>query len=140
MRKPSRLIALAAGAALIAGMAAPAMAAPPQGHAENGPAANDSPKSPLAAKQANGHAKALEKVLTGKATPAGRNKVVRVAKGQYVELARVGEDSIWSVLAEFGDQVNPSYGGTSGPQRNQIPEPDRTVDNSTIWEADFTSE
>jgi immune inhibitor A len=93
----------------------------------------------LAAKQASARAKGLQQVLTGKATPVGKNKVVQVAKGQYVELARVGEDSIWTVLGQFGNAISPTYGGTAGPQHNQIPEPDRSVDNSTIWNADFTA-
>ena len=29
-------------------------------------------------------------------------------------------------------------GGTPGPVHNQIPQPDRTVDNTTIWSPDFT--
>ena len=47
-------------------------------------------------------------------------------------------DRIWTVLGEFGTQVNPTYGGTPGPVHNQIPQPDRTVDNTTIWSPDFT--
>src|SRR5690606_10754029 len=34
-------------------------------------------------------------------------------------------------------KAHASYGGAQGPRRNQIPEPDRSVDNSTIWEPDF---
>ena len=67
--------------------------------------------------------------------------VVEVAKGQFVELERTGEDTIWTVLAEFGDAESPFgilQGGATGPQRNQIPEPDRSVDNSTIWAPDFS--
>ena len=60
-----------------------------------------------------------------------------VARGQYVELDREGEDSIWTVLGEFGNTVTP-LGGTPGPLHNQIPEPDRTVDNTTIWAPDFS--
>ena len=46
--------------------------------------------------------------------------------------------SIWTVIAEFGD-VDPYFGTTyTGPLHNEIPEPDRTVDNSTIWSPDFT--
>jgi immune inhibitor A len=30
------------------------------------------------------------------------------------------------------------YGGTAGPQRNQIPQPDRSKDNTTIWAPDFS--
>ena len=53
-------------------------------------------------------------------------------------MQRLGEDSIWTVLAQFGNSINPTYGGTAGPQRNQIPQPDRIVDNSTILAPDFS--
>jgi hypothetical protein len=50
-------------------------------------------------------------------------------KGRYVELEREREDLIFTVLGEFGTQIVPQLGGTPGPLHNQIPEPDRTVDN-----------
>ena len=56
---------------------------------------------------------------------------------EYVELEREGEDSIWTVIGEFGTQIHPVTGGTPGPLHNQIPEPDRSVDNATIWRPDF---
>ena len=55
------------------------------------------------------------------------------------------------VLAEFGDQRDPAYpdqdtdpatpGPTrfDGPLHNQIPAPDRTKDNSTVWQADYSA-
>ena len=52
-----------------------------------------------------------------------------VAKGQYVELAREGEDPVWTVLGEFGDFPH-----------NNIAEPDRSVDNTTYWVQDFNRE
>lgn len=70
-------------------------------------------------------------------------KVARVAKGQYVELAREGEDSIWTVLGEFGDGVATHHGGhpgPAGPLHNEIAEPDRNVDNTTIWTSDFSEQ
>lgn len=84
-------------------------------------------KSPLSEKQRALRKQGLEMKLEGKI--AKDAKVARVAKGQYVELAREDEDSIWTVLGEFGD---------TGPLHNQIPEPDRSVDNTTIWTSDFT--
>ena len=86
--------------------------------------------------------KALQKVLAGKATPTGKNKVVKLAKGQYVELARESTDKIFVVLAEFGDTQYPrpplhgAAGRTAAPPTfdgsaaQQIPAPDRAVDNS----------
>jgi immune inhibitor A len=78
--------------------------------------------------------RALQARLAGKTG----GKTHRVANGQYVELDREGEDSIWTVLGEFGGSVNPTYGGAPGPLHNQIPQPDRTVDNTTIWSPDFS--
>jgi len=96
----------------------------------------DNLTSPLAEKQAALRAKAFE--MQAKGQIAKGAKVGKVAKGQYVELAREGEDSIFTVLGEFGDRVNSAYGGSAGPLRNQIPEPDRTTDNTTIWTSDFS--
>jgi immune inhibitor A len=59
-------------------------------------------------------------------------------KGKYVELERESEDLIFTVLGQFGTQVHPALGGQPGPLRNEIPEPDRTVDNTTIWAPDFS--
>jgi immune inhibitor A len=65
---------------------------------------------------------------------------------QFVELARTGEDSIWSVLMEFGNGTPThnhgalgviNHGGTPGPLHNQIPQPDRANDNTTIWAPNF---
>lgn len=94
---------------------------------------NDNPSHPLGDQQASLQKIALESKVNGKIS----GTVGEVAKGQFVELARQGEDSIWTVLGEFGSSISTTYGGTAGPQRNQIPQPDRTVDNSTIWAPDF---
>lgn len=83
----------------------------------------DNRKDPLTEKQLVLKAKALEAKLNGKNT----GEVVRVAKGQYVELEREGENGIWTVLGEFGNYTH-----------NSIPEPDREYDNTTIWTADFS--
>ncbi len=145
MRKPTRLLALAAAASLaislIASSGGTAAAAPPQGNGNDRPAKEDNLTSPKADKQMKDRTKGLEQVLAGKNKAKGPNKVVQVAKGQYVELAREGEDSIWTVLGQFGPNDSP-FGilksGVPGPVRNQIPEPDRSVDNSTIWASDFS--
>jgi immune inhibitor A len=83
--------------------------------------------------------------MAGDAKAKGANKVVKIAKGQYVELAREGEDSILTILAEFGTAQatnhpasHGNHGGTAGPLHNQIPAPDRSVDNSSIWAPDFS--
>ena len=83
---------------------------------------NDNRPHPLGQKQEQLRKKALEAKLNGKT----RGQVHEVARGQFVELERMGEDSIWTVLGEFRDL-----------KHNQIPAPDRSVDNSTIWAPDF---
>jgi immune inhibitor A len=84
--------------------------------------------------------------------PAPRTKSPRINTGpvdEYVELAREKTDRIFVILAEFGDQRDPAYPDQDtdpltpgpvrfdGPLRNQIPRPDRRVDNSTIWQPDY---
>jgi immune inhibitor A len=66
---------------------------------------------------------ALEAKLNGKAY----GKTAEVARGQYVELERQGEGAIWTVLGEFSDFAH-----------NSIAQPDRTVDNTTLWAPDFS--
>ncbi|MGY1849128.1 MULTISPECIES: immune inhibitor A domain-containing protein [unclassified Blastococcus] len=122
-----RALAVVAGAALVMAVPVTASAAPP---AEDAPAtpqrAHDLP-NPLAETQQALRAEALEQVLTGQATPRGNNKVVEVARGRYVELAQEDSDAIWTVLGEFSDLPH-----------NSIPEPKRSVDNTTIWTPDFS--
>ena len=99
--------------------------------------------NPLAEQQARQKQQAREAVLNGKATPKGANEVVQVAKGQYVELANEDTDLIWTITGEFGELDSPFgvlQSGTPGPLHNEIPEPDRSVDNTTIWEPDFSTE
>lgn len=124
--------------AILLTVSAPAVQAMPpdaplaQGQKDKGNK-SDHLKDPASAKQYTLKQKALQDKLQGK--PVG--KVHQVAKGQYVELAREGEDTIWTVIGEFGTQKDPSYGGAPGPLHNQIPMPDRTMDNTTFWVPDF---
>jgi immune inhibitor A len=104
---------------------------------------------------------AIKQVLKGKlkVRQRGASEVAKVgrttaAKGQpaedqYVELAREKTDKVFVILAEFGNQRDPAYpdqdtdpntpGPTrfDGPLHNQIPQPDRTKDNKTIWEPNY---
>ncbi|MDQ4007532.1 MAG: immune inhibitor A, partial [Actinomycetota bacterium] len=118
---------------------------PGQVHSEAHARGHDHDKTTaLSRKQRALRTKAQEKVLKGQAqsTDQGGDNVVKVAKGQYVELAREGEDSIWTVTAEFGDAPATHEGltheGPAGPMHNEIPKPDRSVDNTTIWAPDFS--
>jgi immune inhibitor A len=115
---------------------------------------------PLAAKQRELVKEAVKLKLQGKlAKDAKVAKMGHDKKGkgdkhgkgkhdaQFVELARTGEDSIWSVLMEFGNGTpvhnhgvlfNGSHGGTPGPLHNQIAAPNRALDNTTIWAPNFS--
>src|SRR3954447_3052893 len=79
----------------------------------------------------------------------GRVSARASREAQYVELSREKTDRIFVVLAEFGNQrdrrfpdkdLEPSIEGPKtfkGPRNNEIPAPDRTVDNSTVWQPDY---
>ena len=138
MRRPAQFVTVAATACLALGLLAPAANATPAPNPPSHTLANDNLSSPLQERQQEAKSKALEQVLSGKSTPKGPNQVVKTAPGEYVELAQTDEDKIWTVLGEFGTKINPTYGGTPGPLHNEIPEPDRAVDNTTIWAPDFT--
>ena len=98
---------------------------------------NDNPSHPLGDMQKQLQAKGFEAKVSGKVD----GPVAEVARGQFVELERLGEDSIWTVLGEFGPLDHPAsilFSGVPGPLHNQIPAPDRSVDNTTIWAPDFS--
>ncbi|MER5537893.1 immune inhibitor A domain-containing protein [Streptomyces mirabilis] len=95
---------------------------------------------PLSKTQEAQREEALNQVISGDAKVQDRNgsQVVKLkGKNKYVELGREKTDKIFTILVEFGDQVDSRYGGTVGPLHNRIAEPDRTLDNSTAWQADY---
>lgn len=98
---------------------------------------------PLSKTQDAQREEALKQVISGEATVKEKDgsKVVqlhsRKGDSKYVELGREKTDKIFTILVEFGDQIDPRYGGTVGPLHNQIAKPDRTKDNSTAWQADY---
>ncbi|MBB6075944.1 immune inhibitor A domain-containing protein [Streptomyces paradoxus] len=100
-------------------------------------------EGPLSKTQDAQRQEALNQVLSGKSKVKNRegSKVVQLKskKGdaKYVELGREKTDKIFTILVEFGDQVDSRYGGTPGPLHNAIPKPDRKKDNSTAWRADY---
>jgi immune inhibitor A len=102
---------------------------------------------PFSKQQRRSKQVALEKLAAGegdkgKAETFRRNgsRVMKLDDNKYVELQREKTDKIFTVLIEFGDKVDPEYGGEAGPQHNQIAEPDRSKDNSTYWQEDFNRE
>lgn len=83
---------------------------------------------------------ARQEALEAQAHGSANGHIHRLKHGKYVELEREGEDSIWTVLGEFGPADHPAailFSGIPGPSHNEIPEPDRSVDNTTIWVSDF---
>jgi immune inhibitor A len=98
---------------------------------------------PLSQTQAAQREEALDQVISGAAKVKDRNgsKVVKLeGEDKYVELGREKTDKIFTILVEFGDQVDSRYGGTPGPLHNQIAKPDRAKDNSTAWQADYNQQ
>ncbi|MFC9328910.1 immune inhibitor A domain-containing protein [Kitasatospora sp. NPDC057015] len=148
-------VAAAFGAVLLPATAAAAAdraAAAPAPHdpADAPPArsAEHNLPGPLTEKAEADRKAAVEQLVAGTATVErhGAGSSVRLGDGRYVELARQRTDRIFTVLVEFGDQVDGTttlpdgtvkYGGTPGPAHNEIARPDRARDNSTAWRADY---
>ena len=74
---------------------------------------------------------------------ASRGLVGGFYKPRFVEIAREKTDQIFVVLVEFGErqarsrQTRPRS-ALEGPLHNEIPAPNRSVDNSTVWRSDFS--
>jgi immune inhibitor A len=106
----------------------------------DGQVRRDDRPHPLGKKQQRLREEALELLARGKTEPQpqrGGGSVVETQSGEAVELFDNDKQAnIWTVLSEFGDETTAS-GGEAGPLHNQIPAPDRDVDNSTQWTEDF---
>jgi len=154
-------------AAGLTALAPAAQAAPPTGDAARSAAAPvDDLPNPAEQKRRALRQEALSDVLSGdkKAEKRGSSTVVKMGEkapakskkkakpgkvDQYVELSREKTDKIFVVLVEFGNERHPNYpdqdtdpntpGPTKfdGPLHNEIPEPDRSKDNSTIWQPNY---
>ncbi|MFJ9109149.1 immune inhibitor A domain-containing protein [Streptomyces sp. NPDC102283] len=126
--------------------------APAKGHVEH------NLEGPFSEEQAAQREAALELVLSGDKKVANRSgsKVVKLGDKKYVELGREKTDKIFTILLEFGDQVDDTtmfdpdgdgpkppvkkFGGAPGPAHNKIAKPDPKKDNSTAWKADYNQE
>ncbi|GGZ22296.1 protease [Streptomyces poonensis] len=105
-------------------------------------------EGPLSKTQEAQREEALKQVISGDAAVKKRDgsQVVQLkgkgekGKSKYVELGREKTDKIFTILVEFGDQVDSRYGGTAGPLHNEIAQPDPKQDNSTAWQADYDRE
>ncbi|MFJ5922263.1 immune inhibitor A domain-containing protein [Kitasatospora sp. NPDC092948] len=105
-------------------------------------------QSPLIDKVEGEKSAAIEQLINGTATveKRGNSSVVKLGRDKYVELSRERTDKIFTILVDFGDQVDNTtttadgkvkYGGTPGPAHNLIAAPDRKTNNSTAWQADY---
>jgi immune inhibitor A len=95
---------------------------PSAGAADEVPPVEDNLPDPLTMKKLELRQEGIEAKLNGKAY----GKTHEVARGQYVQLDLEGTGMVWTVMAEFADV-----------KHNIIPQPDRTVDNTTLWVPDF---
>src|SRR5665647_439561 len=100
---------------------------------------SDDLKSPLSDKQRALREKAVQQVIKGtaKIETKGGQQVINLGSGEYVQYAVNREESIFTILSDFGDATKPATGGSGGPLNNQIVAPDRSLDNSTSWSPDF---
>jgi immune inhibitor A len=111
----------------------------------------DDLKSPLGEKQRALRETATQQLIRGtaKVETKGGQQVINVGrdkagKNKYVQYAVNREESVFTILSDFGTEVkSPVTAGTPGPLNNQITAPDRiwdgnaTDDNSTFWTTDF---
>jgi len=63
--------------------------------------------------------------------------VVQLSPTDFVEFPVDKTDRVFTVLSQFGTDGSGRYGTAPGPLHDEIPEPDRALDNSTNWVADF---
>jgi immune inhibitor A len=150
-RARAAVAALGSAGLLLSGLvtATQASAAPPsRPRAEKvAKGTGDNRLAPWAKQQQKMRTLALQQKLNGVASAQG--KVAKLGKGKYVKLANEGSDRIFVVLAEFGDTRHEDFPDSvegepasdalkfDGPLHNQIPKPDRSVDNSTLWQPDY---
>ena len=140
MRK-SKIAAGVAGVVLgMLSIQAPAMAAPAVDDGPTGPAASareDNRPGPRTKELVEKRKAAIEKVAKGQAK-ANDDGVVQLAEDKFAEIETTRQDKIFTILAEFGRQGSGRFGTSPGPLHNSIPQPDRAVDNTTLWTADFS--
>ncbi|KGN42493.1 immune inhibitor A domain-containing protein [Knoellia aerolata] len=160
-QRHTRALAGLAGAALVvslAPMGAQAKdAAPPAADTKASTKKQDDLPNPLGDAARTLRQDAVTQLVKGTATTEtrGGQRVIKLkgnpkaakgspaAKDRFVSYPVNREESIFTILGEFGSQVHPTTGGTPGPLHNQIAEPDRnwdgdaTDDNSTEWSANY---
>ncbi|MBO0980703.1 immune inhibitor A [Microbacterium sp. SD291] len=122
-------------------MVPPAMAAPSgDGPTADGSSAqrSDNRPGPLTERQNERRKAAQRLILSGQASPNEDGVVALNAEGdKYYQAAVTGTGRLFTILAEFGEQGSGKLGTVPGPLHNEIPQPDRAVNNSTHWQSDF---
>ncbi|WP_424851847.1 immune inhibitor A domain-containing protein [Streptomyces sp. SAI-170] len=96
----------------------------------------DNRPGPLTKQRNELRKQAIDLIAKGKAM-ADADGVVKLGPGKFTETKTTRQDKIFTILSEFGTQSAGRYGTVPGPLHNQIPQPDRSVDNSTAWAPDF---
>jgi immune inhibitor A len=142
-RRTRGVFAVAAASVTVvtgAAFVSPAMAVPAADDPTSNSAAQrlDNRPGPLTERQDERRKAAQELILSGQAAPS-EDGVVQLADDKYYEAAVTGTGRLFTILSEFGDQGSGKLGTTPGPLHNEIPEPDRTLNNSTHWEPDFNT-
>jgi immune inhibitor A len=106
---------------------------------------SDNRPGPKSAEQARLRAKALTMLRNGTAQlkpqrGGGATVTMTGAQGarKTVEFPLDKTDKVFTILSEFGTSGSGKLGTTPGPLHNEIPQPDRTKDNSTYWVPDFS--
>ncbi|WP_412540885.1 immune inhibitor A [Longispora sp. K20-0274] len=117
--------------------ASPSPAKQPAASEEQRTSRPDEMLTPAMAKERANKLEALNALVKDPAKLVKRDKGssgVQLPNGKWVQWGTPETAHIFTLLAEFGDST-PS-GGAAGPAHNLIPEPDRAVDNSTLWTKD----
>ncbi|WP_035805068.1 immune inhibitor A domain-containing protein [Kitasatospora mediocidica] len=140
----------AAPAVQAAPNSAPRISLSPGADAGDGVQGQEGPAQPLSPQERQRQAlrsQALAQLNQGAIarTSDGRAPAKVKVGNDYVQLAQQRTDKVFVILAQFGDQVDNTtlyngqveYGGTPGPQHNQIPQPGKG-DTHTLWNGDFS--
>lgn len=137
-RTRSIVAAAAVGATVAAGaLFAPAATAVPAQETSAAPRL-DNRAGPLSKRQDDRRKAAQRLILSGQAA-TNEDGVVQLADDKYFQAAVTGTGRLFTILSEFGDQSSGKLGSVPGPLHNEIPQPDRSVNNSTHWQSDFTT-
>jgi immune inhibitor A len=136
-------VGIAGAALLVAGVQQPAGAAPVEHDGATAGAAaaathkSDNRPGPQTNERVALRKAAIAKVAAGKAK-ANADGVVQLGANKFAETTTQKQDKIFTILSEFGDLTSGRLGDAPGPLHNEIPAPDRSKDNSTTWEPNYS--